>query len=372
MENIRPAFRHHLATRNPDGIRLMVGGLYVLHDIRGWYQPALALFRNASDAFDDDDRPEAIVAGASLRWPLALVLSLLGRPIEGVAAADPAVEAMRRHGSSEELFFALLGKSTAHLYQRSFDEAAACIDEMSGLGDEPDSQWEHAQYWVAGLKPLGAFVALATADRKRAQRLLDESSAVLESLGDSFYMTWNLGHRGRLALADGRLEDAIDLFGRSADLARSIGFLRGLQVSLVALGDASAGAGRLDEAEAAFVESLDAADRTGMVAETLGTLVRIATVFAATGREARAVSILTALLAEPLGDRQVFTDAAPIVSNATTVLDGLRESLDDDVFDGAREDGSRRPYGGVVKDLVHSRDDLRRGREMSDAGASGS
>lgn len=356
LENIRRAFRHHVAGGNADGIRRMVAGLYVLYEVRGWYQAALTLFGDAADVFGEGGADDDAVAVAYLRTFHGLVLALLGRPADGMAAADLTVDTMRRCGRTEDVYFALMASATTHLYARDFSVSARTIDEIGALDVRGDASWEHGDFWVAGMKNLGAFAALATGDRARAERLLDESSAVLEPLGDAFYMTWNLGHRGRLAAGDGRLEEAIELFGRSAALARSIGFLRGRQVSLAALGDAHLAMGRLDDAETAFVESLDAADRTGMVTETLGTLVRIATAFAADGRAVDAVGILSAVLAEPASTRQVFTDTAPVATAASAEFARIGEDVDDAILDAARREGSSKAVGTVVKELIDTID----------------
>ena len=351
IDNLRPAFRHHVAGGNGGGICTMVGGLYILHEVHGWYQAALALFGEAAAGFDGKDA-EAVVAGGYLGALHGLFLALLGRPAAGVETADPVVDVMRGSGDTEAMFFALLAQATAHLYVRDFADCSRAIDEIEALEAEGGSSWPDLRYWVAGLRPLGAFAALATGDRERAERLLDESSAVLEQVGDSLFMTWNLGHRGRLAVGDGRLEEAIRLFTQSVDLARSIGFLRGMQVSLAALGDANRAFGNLRESETAYLASLDAADRTGMVAETLGVLVRISMVLSETGRQDQAVSVLASVLSEPSSAKQVFTDTTPIATAAAAQLEKLQAVLDDETFERSRTEGSARPLGALVKELT--------------------
>lgn len=110
---------------------------------------------------------------------------------------------------------------------------------------------------------------LTTGEIDHASLLLDESRARLEPLGELFYMSWNYGHRARLAMREGRLDDAAYLFSQSADRARRLGSLRTLHIALLGLGDARLAGGDPTGAQRAFVESLSVAERTGMFAEML-------------------------------------------------------------------------------------------------------
>lgn len=354
LDNIRPAWRHYLVTSNPAGVLKMVGGLWISYEIRGWYHATLDLFGEAVDAFDDSEEAAAIVARSYILAVHGATLGLLGQPDAAVATVAKAVEGMRSFGSPADLFFALQMEAQTLLYLGRLDDVAAAVDEAIALGEEPNPQWAERHFWTAGFKNLGAFVALATGDAPRAMRLLEESSIVLEPLDELYYMSWNLGHRARVALGEERLHDAIDLFTESAERARQLGFLRGLQISTAAVGDISLATGQLSAAEAAFIESLDAADRTSMVPEMLGAMVKIGSVFAASGRQTAAVELLATVLAEPASNQQLFTENTPINANAAAELEKLRVALDPGEYEESFAVGSARSYGVVSKELIDS------------------
>jgi tetratricopeptide (TPR) repeat protein len=354
MENIRVAWRHYLAMRNPSGVLKMIGGLWAFFESSGWYQASLTLAGEAVDTFENTEDPVAVVARSYVLAVHGANLVLVGQSDVGLAAGDRAVEGMRRYGTSEGLFFSLYMKAQSLLYLSRPADASVFADEALALGDEPDARWGQRLFWAAGLKNLRAFAALVTGDVPHAVELLRESASVLEPVGDLYYMTWNLGHQARVALGDGRREDALELFRQSADRARELGFLRGMQVSLAAFGDISLATGRLEDAEAAFIEALDAASRTRMVPEMLGAMVSIATAFAASRRGREAVELLATVVAEPASSRQLFTKTTPINAMAAAELDKLRTQLDPAEYEAAHAAGSSRPYGVAAKELVAS------------------
>ena len=67
IDNIRWAWRRALATGNAGWVRKLVVGLWFLHEIRGWYQAAAALFGEALEALDADpaDEPTQIARRAT-------------------------------------------------------------------------------------------------------------------------------------------------------------------------------------------------------------------------------------------------------------------------------------------------------------------
>ena len=352
IENIRTAWRHNIATRNAGGVQRMIRGLFVLYDMRGWYQAAMPLFAEALDAWAADTRDEtgAIVRAAAVGLHNSFS-AMLGRPEASDAAAELAVAAMREFGDAADLFLALWAKAITLLYLGRPDIVVDVIDEAISLG-ESSPEWASGAYWAGGIKNLRAFAALSTGDMESAKRLLDESRKVLEPLDERVFMAWNLAHRGRIALGEGRLDDAIDLFDRSAERSREVGFLRALQVALAALGRANPGVGNLEAAEAALIESLDAAERTSMVPEVLGTLTQIASTFALRGRRGEAVELLATVLAAPASSRKLITDTTTIGDLAQAELDRLEPEMEADEYSGAKARGQSRPYGVAAKELI--------------------
>lgn len=354
LDNIRPAWRHQAATRNTSGVSKMVVGLWLIHESRGWYQPALTLFADALDALEED-RSQA--SDASRAFVLAMhgaFTSMLGQVESGAAEVASAFEELRVTDDPLPLLVTGMLKAQTQLYLGRFVEVADIVDETIAQAESPDSDWAEGRFWVAAIKNLRAFVALGLNDIDVAMRLLDESRAVLEPLDDLYYMTWNLGHRGRMAKGSGRLQDALDLFRQSADRARRIGFPRAMQVSLMGLGETNFDAGDLVAAEAAFIESLGVAERTGMVLELLTTLLKIALVFAAGERPKEAVKILASVIAEPASNQRMFTENTLINSAASEALESLRDSMDPGDYERALADSPSMAYRAVAKDLIDS------------------
>jgi predicted ATPase/class 3 adenylate cyclase len=352
LDNVRPAWRYHLATSNADGVRKMVRCLWIVYEIRGWYQGLLTLFNEALGVFEQDGDGSAAVAQAEILAIHGATLALLGQSEVGLASVATGVALMRESGDPEELFFALQLEAQTLIYVGRFDEVSTSVDEAIALGEEPASDWAQRHFWAAGFKNLGAFLALATGDTDRAVTLLDESREVMEPIEELYYMSWNLGHRARLALKEKRPDEAIDLFSQSADRARQLGFLRGLQVSLAALGEVSLATGDLIAARTAFIQSLDAAERMSMVPEMLGALANLGRVSAAEGRPKEAVELLATVVAEPMSNRQLFTESTSINAMASVELERLQDVVDRREWEEAHSAGSSEDYRVVAKELI--------------------
>jgi predicted ATPase len=355
LDNIRPAWRHHVATGNATGVGKMVVGLWLIHESRGWNQGGLALFGEALKALRDDrSEPASREARALVLAMHGAFASMLGQVEAGAGEVASAFDELSVPGNHVPLFFAGILKAQTQLYLGRFAEAADAVDEAIARAELAESDWAASHFWAAAIKNIRAFIALMTGNAEMAMRLLDQSREVLEPLGDLYYMTWNLGHRGRMASASGRIADAIDLFKQSADRATRIGFPRAMQVSLMGLGDASLAAGDLAAAEAAFVESLRVAERTGMVLEMLTTLVKVARVFAASERPGEAVKLLATVITDPASDRQMFTEGTSINAAASAALETLHDSMVPDEYERALADASSMAYRALAKDLIDS------------------
>ncbi len=354
VDNMRPAWRHLAATQNAPGISNMAVGLWLIHESRGWYQPALSLFADALDAMRDETHSELGTAKAAVLAMHGAFASMLGQIETGASEVARAVEALRANVDGRALFFTLMLRAQTLLYLGRFSEAIDVVEEAIALAESLDSEWADSGFWLAAIKNLRAFGALVMNDVATATRLLDESRAVLEPLDDLYYMTWNLGHRGRMARASGLLDRAIDLYTESADRATRVGFPRAMQVSLTGLGDANHEAGDLVAAEAAFLESLRVGERTGMVLEMLATLLKLAAVFADRGHPGRAVEVLATVVAEPASNHQLFGETTLINEVASAKLHSLHGSMPPEEYERSLATGSSATFRSVTKNLVDS------------------
>jgi tetratricopeptide (TPR) repeat protein len=352
LDNIRPAWRRLAAMQAASGISKMVVGLWLIHESRGWYQSALALFADALDAMGEDKSPAPNPSRSFVVSMHGTFASMLGQVESGGEEVRTAFEELKVADDPVALFFTGMLKAQTHLYLGGFAEVVDVLDETIAQGESLGPDWAEGHFWVAAIKNFRAFVALRMQDTELAMRLLDESRAVLEPLDELYFMTWNLGHRARMAQGSGRLQDAIDLFRQSADRARRIGFPRAMQVSLTGLGEANLATGDLAAAEKAFVESLSVAERTGMVLEMLTSLLKIAQVFAADERQRTAVEILSTVIAEPASDHQMFANTTSTRSAGSEELESLRGSMDPEEYERALADGSSMTFRAVAKGLI--------------------
>lgn len=119
--------------------------------------------------------------------------------------------------------------------------------------------------------------------------------------------------------------------------------------------------GDLASAEEAFLESLEAAERTGIVPEMLRTLVKIGEVFAAEEETKEAVELLASVISEPPSETQLFTDAVPISTMASTQLQELEREMNAPDCETAVSTGSSTDFRNKAKELTHTMSYEKRG-----------
>lgn len=349
LDNVRKAWRYWLALGDGAGARRMMGGLWFVYEVRGWYPAAVGLFGEALDSLEEESMDYSTTVARSLSAAIqGFFMTFLGRPAAAREAAMGAVETLRESSDAEALWLALQSAAMGLLYMRQWEDHNRVMDEGIRVGDqELDSP-----FWAASLKSRRAFGALATGDVDTARLLLDEGLEVCQRLDEHYYMSWMLGHQARIARAEGRVDDAVALFGRSLARAKEIGYMRGVQVSSVGLGESNIAAGNLEQAETAFITSLAAAEQMSMVRETLGLVTKCAAVRAEMGLAEEAVEMLATVLAEPLSNQQLFTDDMPIDQFARETLSKIEPVLDPEVFSAAYSRGAGRPYGDLIKSVL--------------------
>jgi len=356
LDNVRLAWRHYIDVNDPARLCQMVGALWWAHELRGWYHAGLALLNLALEKVPaDDESRESLAFRADALAVHAAFAGVLGHHDIADAESEEALSMARVTGDPESLLLASHLRAQTLLYLGRIPEIPPIVEQAIALAEGPaGSDWETGRFWAAGLKTLEAFALLATGDVEHARRLLDESRERLEPSGELFYMSWNFGHRARLAMREDRPDDAVELFSQSADRARRLGSLRTLQVALFGLGDARLATGDPVGAGRAFVESLSAAERTGMVPEMLATIVRIARAMAANGETGEAVELLAMIEAEPDSAGQLFTEGESVKATACAALAGLEPAFDDAEFAELRTTGAQLRYRSVVKQFVET------------------
>ncbi len=346
LENIRSAWRRHVATGGRDGVRKISIPLFLLYEVRGWYQSGAPLFGEALVALHPDVQEGDDVALRALVTALhAWFLSLLGQADSARFQAAVAVEELRGEKDDEALWIGLQCLSLSLAY--AGDDWSEVAEEGLALGERMDGP-----FWKAAMKNWRAGAASNAGELDLGGRLLTEGREVLEQLDEHWYLGANLGHHGTIAARQGDFEEALELNKRSVERSREIGHLRSLQLSLTGLGVANLEIGDFDAAEAALLEDLAIAERMGLVREVLQVLIQLARVRSATGRTGEAVELLAAVIAEPMSSNQTVWETSSLKEIATEAVTELESSLDVDEFSSRNEAGTAKPYQVAVKELL--------------------
>jgi len=348
VENIRSAWRHHIATSNARGARKFVLGLLMLYEFRGWYSASINLFNEVLDLLPEDLNDDDItilraLASAAKGWSLAL----LSQPESAVIAAAGPTELLSQTSNPLNFWIAVQCLAIALVYLGSVEEMAAQLDRAIARLDSLDER-----FWVASLNNWRAFAAVVGGDFDGATRFTNEATKQLGSMDEYWVTVWNLWLRAMIATNENRPDDAIDLYTQQVAHCREVSYVRGTMVSLEGLGEANVAAGKLDAAEKAYIEGMSAAQGMGMVRDMLGMMTQIAKVRALRGQPYEAVELLATVLAEPTSGNRPFTNTTPINEAASAALSDLEEMLEPDAYTSAYARGAARPYDEVAKQLL--------------------
>jgi tetratricopeptide (TPR) repeat protein len=348
IENIRLAWRHALGAADAAGARKMIGALWMVYEVRGWFPSGVELFGEALEAFDEGSEDQATVVARALSTAVqAWFLALQGRQGEGEPATAKVADTLRAAADPEALWLALICRALNLAYMgQDWGDVA---DEGIALGETLDGP-----FWSAAFKNWRGGAALMAGDFATGKKVLVEGMHAYEQLDERYWLSANLQHQAQIATAEGRIEDAIDLYGRSTEKGRGLGYLRVLQMSWTGLGDVNLAAGNHADAETAYIESLITSEQMGMVREMLSIIAKVARIRAATGQNGEAVELLATVLTEPASDQQAVFDRAPTNETASAALEELQAEMDPDEFSAAQAAGTSRPFEVAAKELIDS------------------
>ena len=309
---------------------------------------AVALFGEALDAFDEDSEDEATVLARALSSAVrSWFLSLLSRQQEGAEAAAKAADTLRASADPEALWLALVCLALGVAYLG--EDWTAVADEGVALGETLDGP-----FWAVSFKNWRGGAALMASDFETGKRVLLEGMEVYRQLDERYWLSANFQHQAQIAIPEGRIEDAIDLFGRSVVKAREVGTVRVLQMSLTGLGDANMAAGNFADAETAFIESLATSEQMGLVREMLDLLRKVANARANVGQKQETVEMLATITAEPSSSQPSLWTIETIAELASAALAELQEDMDPDAYSAAHAAGTSRLYDVAAKELINS------------------
>ena len=349
IENIRSAWRYHIATGDAMAARQFMLGLFLFYEYRGSYLTAVAFFDGALELLprqgDEATAELRALIAAVKAWSLAMVG-------QAQAAAQTAAESTALLARSPELpgyWLAAQCLALPLVYLGAAEEMKTWLDEAITY----HAQLDH-RFWVASLMDWRSLAALLAGEVDDATRLIDEAIDMVAGVEEYWVTFWNLWLRAMIATQQGRPEDAIDLYTEELELIRDLSYVRGTMVSLDGLGEANVAAGRLEAAESAFVEGMAVAWQLGMVRDVLSMMTKLARVWGLQGRSAEAVELLGTVLAEPASAHQPFTENVPVRELAQATLVSLANELDAETYEGAWAAGNARSYDGALKELLNA------------------
>jgi predicted ATPase/class 3 adenylate cyclase len=348
IENIRSAWRHHIAIGNVVGAREFILGLFMIYEHRGWYRASVALFDEALELLPNDPDEEDLavlraLASATRGWSL----TMLSQPEAGVVAAAQPTELLARSEDQVGYWIAVQCLALSLAYLGSVNEMVTKIDEALARYESLDEK-----LWAASLKDWRAFAAVLDGDFDAATKFTGEAISAVESSGEYWVTIWNLWVRAMIATHEDRPDEAIELYTKQVALCREVSFVRGTMVSMDGLGEANVAAGRLEAAETAFTEGMVTAGQMGMVRDVLSMMTKVAKVWILQGRLIEAVELLATVLAEPTSVQQPFTDDVPIREAASVTLSEVEEELDAELYAAAFSRGTGRSYDMAARELL--------------------
>ncbi|MFV1990491.1 MAG: adenylate/guanylate cyclase domain-containing protein, partial [Acidimicrobiales bacterium] len=258
IDNIRSAWRHYLAYEDGAGAQRMIATIYLVYELRGWYPAAVGIFDEALEAFAHGDDDDTVIAREMSRAARSSFVTLQGRAVEGAAEAKKAYASLPASTSPADRWIAIQCVAMGAAYTGDVDEMITVLDAALDEFDVLDER-----LWVSGIKNWRSFAAVIQGDFETMKRLLADVMSVYEAKDEHYFMTWALWLLAMIATAEGRPQDAIDLYSRQVGRAEEVGYLRGLSVAHEGLGEANVAAWFFEEAEIAFVHSTQVAEQMG-------------------------------------------------------------------------------------------------------------
>ncbi len=347
LDNIRAAWRYHLANGDGGGAQKMISALYFAYELRGWYLAAVALYDEALEAFADSTDEACIGARELSRATRGWFTTLLGRADLGAEAASRALENLPESTSLTDRWVALQAYAIGAAYLGDSESMTASLESSFDVYDALDDK-----LWVSGIKNWRSFAAILSGDPETAKQLLGDALEVYERIDDHYFMTWALWLTAMLANMDGRPHDAIETYKKQVGRSEEIGYLRGLVVAYEGLGDANAAAKQFEAAETALINSVLVAEQMGMTRDMLNTMTKIAKTRSAMGRNVEAVELLASICANPISEQQAWIETQPIRAIAVDALADVRSRLDDAEYQAAYERGRTTSFDATVNELL--------------------
>lgn len=348
LDNVRTAWRRSLAGRDASTAVMFVKALWFLYEVRGWHQAAVDLFGEALLAFPEGSEDERVVkAWAGSVAAQGWFLSHLGQAALGAELAERAVDTLRSLDDIQLLLLANECQCAALTYLSRWEDLQRVGMEGAEIALAAGDQLASADPYV-----WSAFGDLRVATPAVAAAKLEEGDRILAAAGERRARTWTLLGLAVIDGMEGRHGDAIVRLQEVVEMAKDIGYRRGIQAGLHYLGEALVNGGDAGASETALLESLAMSEDMGQSLEMAGTLSRLASAYSQTGQEEKAVQVLASVLADPSTETSLLGEESTVADAAQQLLHQLRDSLEGDTFDTAWARGSALSVQVAAKQLL--------------------
>ncbi|NOK58637.1 MAG: hypothetical protein GFH27_549279n443 [Chloroflexi bacterium AL-W] len=265
LDNVRAALDASLAHAEADGaIASAVQALTMTADLerfwalRGYNSEGLAQIARAL-ALRAAHEPEAALVRAHALNAAGVLLLLVGRYSEAVRLFEEALAVGEAHGDDVTQLVSMRNLGTNAVLQHQLEEGVGWLTRCLPLAEAVGEAGRYSHAWA--LMVLGG-AAYLQEQYGEAQRQLEQSVALLHTIGDINMLALSLRRLGQIALQHTEFECAEALLRESLELNATIGSLSGMAACLAALAGIPLAQGNPTEARRLLEEAQSLLDET--------------------------------------------------------------------------------------------------------------
>lgn len=314
IENIRAAWRWAIAHGHLQAIAQGMDSLWHFYASYGWFQEGLEMFGRALEIVP---RAEAEQADRNTQATLGQLMAYLSWFFLRQGLYEQAEDLLTQSITTLEnlndpyllampLNFLGVVKAEVGMSEQAQDLLQRSIDIYRGYEDNWRLAWT-LSYLAYSLSALPDY-------RSEANRLLQESLTLYQTIGNKQGLGFVLNTLGYLAYQAGELNQAQQLLVESLALRREVGFPRGIAVSLANLGHVTAALGEYHTSQLYYRDSLRLATAINALPLTLSALTGLAACQIATKRDHRATELLTLVLHHPASNQETCKRARRLLA----------------------------------------------------------
>ena len=347
MQNIRAAWEWALQGSRITALQMPIRGIWFFFDIRGRFQEAELLFRQALQALEqntdlkEQERKDYEVLVARLCSQQGWFCMRLGRNDRARTLLEKSIQPLRCSNAKETLIDALHNLGVFYRNAGEYQRSQEIFQEALNLATQAGDDWNIARakgnlglgYQALG-KPQEAYNKTMLAIRsyrtlgdkrmnaielqylgglacelgmyESAKKNLQESLEISRAIDDPWGYGMALTQLSLVLQMQGALQDAVRLCRESLALFRELGECASILHSLNQLGQLTLALGDYYESQEAFREALKTAMKVHNLPEVLETLTGIASWLMARGQMVDAQELVELVLDNPASNKEVL------------------------------------------------------------------